>query len=140
MRAAHLIFLLLVCELYHMSCYFAAPLVTLHSSLGRVMTAQHFLNKSFLYACRVPPSESESDINVLSFTELRDKLLSLYPLNEEHFIKMNQDFGLDCGGQQWVSEACFPAGTFAEPGMKDLEYIEELKQLIEWNGYLRLLP
>lgn len=39
--------------------------------------------------------------------------------------------GFDCGGQQWVSENCFPAGTLAKPSMKDLEYIEELKQLIE---------
>ncbi|GAB4851698.1 hypothetical protein Ancab_031102, partial [Ancistrocladus abbreviatus] len=126
--------------LYTVSCYFAAPLVTLHSSLSRVISAQPFPKKSFLYVCRVPPSESEPDINGLSFTELRDKLLALYPLDEEHIIKMNQEFGLDCGGQQWVSEACFPDGTFAEPSMKDLEYIEELKQLIERNGYSRLLP
>ncbi|KAK1575585.1 hypothetical protein Q3G72_006690 [Acer saccharum] len=39
--------------------------------------------------------------------------------------------GFDCGGLQWVSETCFPAGTFAKPSMKDLEYIEELKKLIE---------
>lgn len=39
--------------------------------------------------------------------------------------------GFDCGGQQWVSETCFPAGTLAKPSMKDLEFIEELKKLIE---------
>lgn len=39
--------------------------------------------------------------------------------------------GFDCGGQQWVSETCFPAGTLANPSMKDLEFIEDLKQLIE---------
>lgn len=39
--------------------------------------------------------------------------------------------GFDCGGQQWVSETCFPAGTLSKPSMRDLEYIEELKQLIE---------
>lgn len=39
--------------------------------------------------------------------------------------------GFDCGGQQWVSETCFPAGTLGKPSMKDLEYIEGLKKLIE---------
>ncbi|KAJ4706277.1 L-galactono-1,4-lactone dehydrogenase [Melia azedarach] len=96
------------------------------------------------------PDNSEPDINELSFTELRDKLLALDPLNKEHVIKVNQAeaefwrksegyrvgwadeiLGFDCGGHQWVSETCFPAGTLAKPSMKDLEYIEELKQLIE---------
>ncbi|KAL2927591.1 L-galactono-1 4-lactone dehydrogenase mitochondrial, partial [Bienertia sinuspersici] len=96
------------------------------------------------------PAGDEPDINELSFTELRDKLLALDPVNEEHVIKVNQAeaefwrksegyrvgwsdeiLGFDCGGQQWVSETCFPAGTLAKPNMKDLEYIEKLKQLIE---------
>ncbi|KAK3446591.1 hypothetical protein EUGRSUZ_A02267 [Eucalyptus grandis] len=95
-------------------------------------------------------NDDEPDINELSFTELRDKLLALDPLNKDHVIKVNQaeaDFwkksegyrvgwsdeilGFDCGGQQWVSETCFPAGTLSKPSMKDLEYIEELKRLIE---------
>ncbi|XP_054789283.1 L-galactono-1,4-lactone dehydrogenase, mitochondrial [Prosopis cineraria] len=94
--------------------------------------------------------DGEQDINELSFTELRDKLLALDPLNKNHIIKVNQAeaefwrksegyrvgwsdeiLGFDCGGQQWVSETCFPAGTLSKPSMKDLEYIEELKQLIE---------
>ncbi|KAG4123385.1 hypothetical protein ERO13_D11G323800v2 [Gossypium hirsutum] len=45
---------------------------------------------------------NEPNINDFSFTELRDKLLSLDPLNKDHV-------------------------------MKDLEYIEELKKLIETN-------
>ncbi|KAJ7972155.1 L-galactono-1,4-lactone dehydrogenase [Quillaja saponaria] len=96
------------------------------------------------------PENNESDVNELSFTELRDKLLALDPLNKNHIIKINQAeaefwqksegyrvgwsdeiLGFDCGGQQWVSETCFPAGTLNKPSMKDLEYIEELKQLIE---------
>ncbi|KAF7819120.1 L-galactono-1,4-lactone dehydrogenase, mitochondrial [Senna tora] len=94
--------------------------------------------------------DGEQDINELSFTELRDKLLALDPLNKNHIIKVNQAeaefwrksegyrvgwsdeiLGFDCGGQQWVSETCFPAGTLSKPSMKDLEYIEELKKLIE---------
>lgn len=92
----------------------------------------------------------ESDISQLSFTELRDKLLALDPLNKDHVIKVNQAeaeywtmsegyrvgwsdeiLGFDCGGQQWVSETCFPVGTLAKPSMKDLDYMEELKKLIE---------
>ncbi|KAJ7976684.1 L-galactono-1,4-lactone dehydrogenase [Quillaja saponaria] len=96
------------------------------------------------------PDNNEPDTNELSFTELRDKLLALDPLNKDHVIKVNQAeaefwkksegyrvgwsdeiLGFDCGGQQWVSETCFPTGTLNKPSMKDLEYIEELKQLIE---------
>jgi len=39
--------------------------------------------------------------------------------------------GFDCGDQHWFSETCFPVGNLAKPSMKDLEFIEELKQLIE---------
>ncbi|KAG6671166.1 hypothetical protein I3843_Q011200 [Carya illinoinensis] len=96
------------------------------------------------------PDNVETDVSELSFTELRDKLLALDPLNKDHIIKVNQAeaefwkksegyrvgwsdeiLGFDCGGQQWVSETCFPAGTLAKPSMKDLEFMEELKQLIE---------
>lgn len=95
---------------------------------------------------------NEPNINDFSFTELRDKLLSLDPLNKDHVMKVNHAeaefwrksegyrvgwsddiLGFDCGGQQWVSETCFPAGTLSKPSMKDLEYIEELKKLIETN-------
>ncbi|GMI79632.1 L-galactono-1,4-lactone dehydrogenase [Hibiscus trionum] len=99
-----------------------------------------------------PPDSNEPDINEFSFTELRDKLLSLDPLNKDHVMKVNhaeaefwrksegyrvgwsdEILGFDCGGQQWVSETCFPTGTLSKPSMKDLEYIEELKKLIETN-------
>ncbi|MCD7471088.1 hypothetical protein HAX54_011372 [Datura stramonium] len=95
-------------------------------------------------------SPDESEIDELSFTELRDKLLAMDPLNKEHVIKVNKAeaefwrksegyrvgwsdeiLGFDCGGHQWVSETCFPAGTLSKPSMKDLEYIEEVMQLIE---------
>lgn len=94
--------------------------------------------------------ENEPNISDLSFTELRDKLLSMDPLNKEHVRKINQveaEFwkrsegyrvgwsdeilGFDCGGQQWVSETCFPAGTLSKPNMKDLKYIEDVMELIE---------
>lgn len=84
---------------------------------------------------------------------MRDKLIALDPLNKDHIIKVNQAeaefwrksegyrvgwsdeiLGFDCGGQQWVSETCFPSGTLAKPSMRDLDYMEELKQLIETEG------
>lgn len=83
---------------------------------------------------------------------MRDKLLALDPLDKDHVVKVNQAeaefwrksegyrvgwsdeiLGFDCGGQQWVSETCFPVGTLSKPSMKDLEYIEDVKQLIEKN-------
>ncbi|CAH9068831.1 unnamed protein product [Cuscuta epithymum] len=99
-----------------------------------------------------PPQEEHEEeiINELSFTELRDKLLALDPLNTDHVRKVNlaeaefwrksegyrvgwidEILGFDCGGHQWVSETCFPVGTLSKLSMKDLEYIEQLKQLIE---------
>ncbi|KZV38326.1 L-galactono-1,4-lactone dehydrogenase, mitochondrial [Dorcoceras hygrometricum] len=96
------------------------------------------------------PEPSEVDINELSFTELREKLLALDPFNKEHVMKVNQAeaeywtksegyrvgwsdeiLGFDCGGQQWVSEICFPVGTLKKPNMRDLEFIEQLLELIE---------
>lgn len=96
------------------------------------------------------PENNERDITELSFAELRDKILALDPLNKDLVIRANQaeaDFwkksegyrvgwndeilGFECGGQQWVSETCFPSGTLVKPSMKDVEYLEELKQLIQ---------
>ncbi|KAK7267145.1 hypothetical protein RIF29_19809 [Crotalaria pallida] len=102
------------------------------------------------YRDKSSEENSEKNIDELSFTELRDKLIALDPLSKKHIIKINQAeaefwqksegyrvgwsdeiLGFDCGGQQWVSETCFPAGNLSSPSMKDLEYIEDLKQLIE---------
>ncbi|KAJ8760138.1 hypothetical protein K2173_010994 [Erythroxylum novogranatense] len=93
---------------------------------------------------------NEPDLNKLTFSELRDKLLALDPLSKDFVIKVNQAeaefwkksegyrigwsdeiLGFDCGGQQWVSETCFPVGSLSKPSMKDLEYIEELKRIIK---------
>lgn len=43
--------------------------------------------------------------------------------------------GFDCGGQQWVSEICFPAGTIQKPNMQDIKYIEKVLQLIKKEGF-----
>ncbi|PWZ28125.1 L-galactono-1,4-lactone dehydrogenase 2, mitochondrial [Zea mays] len=99
---------------------------------------------------RTKTESKDPEIDTLSFTELRDKLLALDPLAIDHVVKINKAeaeywkksegyhmgwsdeiLGFDCGGQQWVSENCFPTETLAKPSMKDLEYIDKLLQLIE---------
>ncbi|KAH9329555.1 hypothetical protein KI387_001663 [Taxus chinensis] len=96
------------------------------------------------------PSSADVDVNELSFTELRDKLLSLNPLDKNHVMKVNlaeaeywkksegyrvgwsdEILGFDCGGQQWVSEVCFPVGTLTKPNLKDIDYVEEAIKLIK---------
>uniref|UniRef100_A0A0E0F9F1 FAD-binding PCMH-type domain-containing protein n=1 Tax=Oryza meridionalis TaxID=40149 RepID=A0A0E0F9F1_9ORYZ len=104
----------------------------------------------FIMLFRTKAESNDPEVDQLSFTELRDRLLALDPLDKDHVIRINKAeaeywkksegyrmgwsdeiLGFDCGGQQWVSETCFPAGTLAKPNMKDLDYIEELLQLIE---------
>ncbi|XP_078442008.1 L-galactono-1,4-lactone dehydrogenase [Wolffia australiana] len=108
------------------------------------------LYRNSLKTYRPGEKSEETEINQLSFTELRDKLLALDPLNKAHVVKVNEAeaefwkksegyrvgwsdeiLGFDCGGQQWVSENCFPVGTLAQPSFKDIKYMEDLKQLIE---------
>lgn len=95
-------------------------------------------------------NDAQMDVNELSFTEFRDKLLSLNPLNKDHVMKVNlaeaeywkksegyrvgwsdEILGFDCGGQQWVSEVCFPVGTLRNPNLKDISYLEEAIKLIK---------
>jgi L-galactono-1,4-lactone dehydrogenase len=96
-------------------------------------------------------SLSQSEIQSLSATQLRDTLLALNPLDpgwvkkvniaEAEFWKKSQGrrvgwsdelLGFDCGGQQWVLEVAFPTGgTIDKPGMQDMAYMKELLRLIE---------
>ncbi len=39
--------------------------------------------------------------------------------------------GFECGGQQWVSEVCFPSGTRTRPSGADIAYMRELLDLVE---------
>ncbi|KAF8664663.1 hypothetical protein HU200_054372 [Digitaria exilis] len=127
-----------------------APKLT--SKYGKDEALQHVrsLYRESLKKYRTETESNDPEIDTLSFTELRDKLLALDPLDTEHVIKVNKAeaeywkksegyrmgwsdeiLGFDCGGQQWVSENCFPTGTRTKPNMKDLDYIEKLLQLIE---------
>ena len=94
----------------------------------------------------VATSQAES----MNFAQLRDALLALAPLDREHVIRVNRAeakfwkqsegyrvdwsdklLGFECGGQQWVSEVCFPCGTLAQPDGADLGYMADLLELIE---------
>lgn len=85
-----------------------------------------------------------------NFATLREKLLVLDPLNPDHVARVNRaeaDFwrastgeriadsteilGFECGGVQWVLENCFPAGTIEKPSLRDIDYVEEIKRIIE---------
>merc|ERR1719401_36080 len=47
----------------------------------------------------------------------------------------DQKLQFDCGGQQWVHEVCFPAGTYGRP--KDsMRFVEELLKEIETSGII----
>jgi L-galactono-1,4-lactone dehydrogenase len=68
-----------------------------------------------------------------SFTQLRDELIEISPLNVQHIAAINREeakcwqlstgsriddstniLGFDCGGEQFVYEICFPIGTLKE--------------------------
>ncbi|XP_024533817.1 L-galactono-1,4-lactone dehydrogenase 1, mitochondrial [Selaginella moellendorffii] len=85
----------------------------------------------------------------MTFPAMRDRVLAFAPLDPEHVKRVNKAeatywrrntgyrvgwsheiLSFDCGGQQWVSEVCFPAGTVDEPDMSDIKFMEELLELI----------
>ena len=91
-----------------------------------------------------------SKIANLSFTQLRDRLLDLNPLETEHVKKVNEGelhfwqnnegsrygpsdeiLGFDCGGQQLVLEVAFPTGTLTNPSNADLKFIDTLLRRLE---------
>ena len=90
---------------------------------------------------------SESTALGLSFTELRTELLRLGSLDpmwvakvnkaEESFWRQSEGVRIDwsdrilqfdCGGEQWVSEVCFPV---PESNTCDVEYVESVLDIIE---------
>eukprot|EP00850_Spirogloea_muscicola_P004349 SM000018S03714 [mRNA] locus=s18:972699:975136:- [translate_table: standard] len=99
------------------------------------------------------PDLSDAEVDGFSFTELRDRLLALDPLDERHVRRINDAeaeywrlsegyrigwsdriLGFDCGGQQWVSEVAFPAGSLQRPDFHDLAYMDDLQGIIAKEG------
>lgn len=106
--------------------------------------------RQLLIECK--PELTQAEVEPLSFTELRDHLLAIDPLNTEHVIKVNQVeaeywkksegvrvdwsdkiLGFDCGGAQWVSEVALPTGKLTSPDMSDVQYVKEVYNIIEAN-------
>eukprot|EP00238_Polyblepharides_amylifera_P002554 CAMPEP_0196572266 /NCGR_PEP_ID=MMETSP1081-20130531/2344_1 /TAXON_ID=36882 /ORGANISM="Pyramimonas amylifera, Strain CCMP720" /LENGTH=515 /DNA_ID=CAMNT_0041889525 /DNA_START=412 /DNA_END=1959 /DNA_ORIENTATION=+ len=92
-------------------------------------------------------SEETTDLN---FAQLRDALLSMDPLNVNHIRRVNaaeavfwrnhqgsrvdwspRVLGFECGGEQWVSEVAFPAGSVHSPSPASLSFMTSLLALIE---------
>lgn len=109
------------------------------------------------------PALDPTHTNQLSFSQLRDQLLDLNPLDLAHIKKVNEAeakfwrasqgkrlgdstdiLGFDCGGEQLVMEFCFPIGTLRDAEGdststcvtegKDLQFVSKLLALIEKAG------
>jgi L-galactono-1,4-lactone dehydrogenase len=95
-------------------------------------------------------SKKLENIDELSFSQLRDRLIDISPLDTAHIKLVNQAeaqfwnlaqgvrvgssdeiLGFDCGGQQWVLEMAFPTGTLKNPTYSDLNFVMELKSKLE---------
>ncbi|KAJ6316789.1 hypothetical protein OIU78_019965 [Salix suchowensis] len=105
------------------------PKYTTNEALQHVRDLYKESLETYRIAAAKSSDDNEPDINELSFTELRDKLLALDPLSKDHVVKINRaEAEFWANGSQKIA---FPAGTLAKPSLKDLEFIEKLKQLIE---------
>ena len=105
------------------------------------------------------PEKDKDMVSKLSFSQLRDELLDIGPLDVELVKRINKAeaafwtksagiriddstniLGFDCGGEQWVYEVCLPIGTLKDqpkgcctPG-RDVEFVRKLLAIIEENG------
>ena len=96
---------------------------------------------------------SGEDGEGLGFAELRDALLAAKPLDLDHVKSINRaeaefwrrscgthvgdsstKLTFECGGQQWVNECCFGAGTRSQPDGSDMRYMLRLLDIIEGEG------
>ena len=110
-------------------------------------------------AARGAPPEDPLELRGSAFSELRDRLLALAPLDAGHVARVNaaeaefwrrsagervapseEVLGFDCGGQQWVLETAFPTGTLEAPSGADLDYMERLLNLIKERGIAAPAP
>jgi len=93
------------------------------------------------------------EVAAMNFAQLRDALLALAPLDTEFVKRVNaaeaqfwrnnegvrvdwshRVLGFECGGEQWVSEVAFPAGTLSEPSKADMGFMADVLELIEKEG------
>ena len=102
---------------------------------------------------QLKPNMDKDYVTKLSFSELRDILLSINPLDTNHIKRVNDAeasfwklssgaryddstniLGFDCGGQQLVFEVCFPIGTLNDATGKDIEFVKQLLDIAESAG------
>lgn len=125
------------------------------SSSSKLMATQAMCN--LLESLKPSWSSKSNTLQALSFSQLRDELLDLGPLNLEHVKAVNAAeaefwkhsagsrvddstnvLGFDCGGEQWVHEVCLPIGTvneqFGPNGGRDLEFVRRLLDTLEKAG------
>ena len=105
-------------------------------------------------------SQEELALKELGMAQLRDELLALGPLDSTWVravnaaeaqswqrisgsLRIGRNVDLlqfDCGGQQWVSEVCYPTGTLDNPTGADMAYMEQvLLHVVHVQG-ARMLP
>lgn len=111
--------------------------------------------------------KSKNNVNNMSFSQLRDALLDMAPLDPDHIKQVNKAeaefwrqmggvreadsteiLGFDCGGQQWVLEVCFPIGSMESLTQqeaqgkvtKDIEYVKRALKIIESGGIAAPAP
>lgn len=113
---------------------------------SRLAPARSLLTEAL--AARGRSSPTTADINGLGWTELRDELLALDPLEPGWVARVNATeaaywaaaagarvgpvhtiLGFDCGGEQWVSEVALPVP--ADKPTTDVAFVRDLLDTIE---------
>ena len=78
-----------------------------------------------------PTRTSETAETNYSSTSLSTQA-EFWRLSESFRVGRNVDLlQFDCGGEQWVSEVAFPAGSLQRPTGADLGFMEQVLELIE---------
>lgn len=105
------------------------------------------------------PKKSREEVANMSFSQLRDELLDIAPLDLDLVKRINRAeaefwktsagcriddstniLGFDCGGEQWVYEVCIPMGTLKDQPKgccnpsKDVQFVQKLLQVVEESG------
>lgn len=102
---------------------------------------------------KLKPDTPLTSIERFSFSELRDMLLAIAPLDVKHVRAVNAAeaefwtlstgtrvddsinvLGFDCGGEQFVFEFAIPIGSLADETGKDIELVKKILRKIEELG------
>eukprot|EP00981_Chlorochromonas_danica_P006280 scaffold1348_cov184-Ochromonas_danica.AAC.7 len=97
--------------------------------------------------------KAKNELKDLSFTELRDRLLDLHPLDHHYIEQVNKAeaeywchsigsrigdsteiLGFDCGGQQLVYEVAIPIGSLDNKTYYDVDFTMKILEVIKKEG------